>query len=388
MAMPTKNTKLMTAVELISEQGFAGMAEAMQILMNEAMLIERNRHLNAEPYERSEKRQDYANGFKPKQLKTQLGELNLNVPQVRKGDFYPSFLEKGLRSERSLKLALAEMYVQGVSTRKVNEILDELCGLNISSSEVSRAAKLLDEELQSFRERKLGQYVYLILDARYEKVRQGGCVQDSAVLVAYGVGSDGKREVLGVSVALSEAEVHWRAFLESLIERGLHGLKCIVSDAHSGLKRGLQAVVGSIPWQRCQFHLQQNAQSYVTKKSKKSQVAQSIKAIFNAENRAEAERLLELSAKKYETEMPQLANWMRENLPEGFTVFSLPQAHQRRMRTSNMAERVNQEIKRRTRVARIFPNVASCERLVTAVLMEISEQWMAGKTYLTMNEKI
>jgi len=388
MAMPTKNNKLMNAVELISEQGFAGMAEAMQILLNEAMVIERSRHLQAEPYERIETRQDYANGFKPKQLKTQLGELSLSVPQVRQGDFYPSFLEKGLRSERSLKLALAEMYIQGVSTRKVNEILEELCGLNISSSEVSRAAKLLDDELQSFRERRLGKYVYLILDARYEKVRQGGCVQDSALLIAFGVGEDGKREVLGVSVALSEAEVHWRKFLEFLVARGLHGLKCIVSDAHSGLRASLQAVLGSIPWQRCQFHLQQNAQAYVTKKTKKSAVAQSIKAIFNAENRPEAERLLELSAKKYEQEMPQLAKWMREALPEGLTIFSLPQGHQRRIRTSNMAERVNQEIKRRTRVARIFPNVASCERLVTAVLMEISEQWLAEKTYLTMNDEI
>ncbi len=387
MAMPDKNNKLINAVELISEQGFSGMAEAMQILLNEAMLVERTRHLQAEPYERADARQDYANGFKPKQLKTQLGELNLNVPQVRKGEFYPSFLEKGLRSERSLKLALAEMYIQGVSTRKVNAILEELCGLNISSSEVSRAAQLLDEELLNFRERKLGKYAYLILDARYEKVRQGGCVQDSAVLIAFGVGEDGKREVLGVSIALSEAEVHWRKFLESLQVRGLHGLRCIVSDAHSGLRASLQAVLGSIPWQRCQFHLQQNAQSYVTKKAKKSAVAQSIKAIFNAENRHEAERLLELSADKYEQEMPQLAKWMREALPEGFTVFSLPQGHQRRMRTSNMAERVNQEIKRRTRVARIFPNVASCERLVTAVIMEISEQWQAGKTYLTMNSE-
>ena len=318
MAMPTKNNKLMNAVELISEQGFAGMAEAMQILLNEAMVIERSRHLQAEPYERIETRQDYANGFKPKQLKTQLGELSLSVPQVRQGDFYPSFLEKGLRSERSLKLALAEMYIQGVSTRKVNEILEELCGLNISSSEVSRAAKLLDDELQSFRERRLGKYVYLILDARYEKVRQGGCVQDSALLIAFGVGEDGKREVLGVSVALSEAEVHWRKFLEFLVARGLHGLKCIVSDAHSGLRASLQAVLGSIPWQRCQFHLQQHAQAYVTKKTKKSAVAQSIKAIFNAENRPEAERLLELSAKKYEQEMPQLAKWMRDDLDPFF----------------------------------------------------------------------
>lgn len=387
MAMPNKNNKLINAVELISEQGFSGMAEAMQILLNEAMLVERSRHLQAEPYERAETRQDYANGFKPKQLKTQLGELSLNVPQVRKGEFYPSFLEKGLRSERSLKLALAEMYIQGVSTRKVNAILEELCGLNISSSEVSRAAQLLDEELHNFRERKLGKYAYLILDARYEKVRQGGCVRDSAVLIAFGVDENGKREVLGVSIALSEAEVHWRNFLETLQARGLQGLKCIVSDAHSGLRASLQAVLGSIPWQRCQFHLQQNAQSYVTKRAKKSAVAQSIKAIFNAENRHEAERLLELSAVKYEQEMPQLAKWMREALPEGFTVFSLPQGHQRRMRTSNMAERVNQEIKRRTRVARIFPNVASCERLVTAVIMEISEQWQAGKIYLTMSNE-
>ena len=270
MALRVNDTKISEAIELIAEKGFAGMTEAMQILFNEAMLIERSRYLQVEPYERSEWRQDYANGFKPKQLKTRLGELSLQVPQVRSSAFYPSFLEKGIRSERALKMALAEMYVQGVSTRKVDAILQELCGLQVSSTEVSRAAKLLDEELAKWKQRPLGKYPFVWVDARYEKVRQSGCVIDSAVLIAYGIHEEGKREIIGVSVSLSEAEIHWRGFLESLITRGLHGIELIISDAHSGLKAALKAVFPSIPWQRCQFHLQQNAQAYVTKQPRKA----------------------------------------------------------------------------------------------------------------------
>ena len=294
MAMQVKNSKLLEAVELISEKGFEGMLEAMQVLLNEAMIIERSRYLQLAPYERSEAREDYANGFKPKQIKTKLGEMELSVPQVRSCQFYPSFLQKGIRSEHALRLALAEMYIQGVSTRKVNAILQELCGLEITSTEVSRATKLLDEELAQWKERPLGQYVYLYLDARYEKVRQGGCIIDSAVLIAYGIAPNGKREILGATVSLSEAEVHWRQFLESLAKRGLYGLRLIISDAHIGLKSALKAVFTSIPWQRCQFHLQQNAQAYVTKANRKREVAESIRAIFNAENLVEAERLLNL----------------------------------------------------------------------------------------------
>jgi len=384
MAMHVENNKISEVVELISEKGFAGMADAMQILFNEAMLIERGRYLQVNPYERSELRHDYANGFKAKHVKTRLGELSLQIPQVRSSEFYPSFLEKGLRSERALKLALAEMYVQGVSTRNVNAILQEMCGLEISSMEVSRAAKLLDEELTQWKGRSLGKYVYLFFDARYEKVRQGGCVIDSAVLIAYGVNESGKREILGVSVSVSEAEVHWRKFFESLVKRGLHGITLIVSDAHSGLKAALRAVFPSVPWQRCQFHLQQNAQSYVTKISRKKEVAESIRAIFNAENKAEAERLLKLAVEKYEKDMPQLSQWMQDNILEGLTIFHFPLEHRRRLRTSNIAERVNQEIRRRTRVVRIFPNVESCERLIGAVVMEISEEWAAGTVYLNI----
>ncbi|MBI2774382.1 IS256 family transposase [Candidatus Dependentiae bacterium] len=384
MAVRVNDTKISEAVKLIVEKGFDGMAEAVQILFNEAMLIERNRYMQVEPYERSELRQDYANGFKPKQLKTKLGELSLQIPQVRSSDFYPSFLEKGVRSERALKIALAEMYVQGVSTRKVEKVLQELCGLQVTSTEVSRASKLLDEELRSWKTRLLGSYRFLFVDARYEKVRREGCVVDSAVLIAYGINEHGKREVLGISVSLSEAEVHWRTFLESLVKRGLHGLELIISDAHVGLKAALKAVFPSIPWQRCQFHLQQNAQAYVTKHSRKREVAETLRAIFNAQNKSEAERLLKLAIDYYQKDMPPLSQWMEENITEGLTVFHFPSEHRRRLRTSNMAERVNAEIRRRSRVARIFPNVESCERLVGAIVMEISEDWIAGKVYLNL----
>lgn len=386
MAITTNDRGFSALAEVLSEKGLDGLGSAVELLINEAMRIERDRHINATAYERTEMRSGYANGFKPKQLNTRLGSLNLQVPQVREGDFYPSFLERGIRSERALKLALAEMYIQGVSTRKVTSILEEMCGLEVTSMEVSRSAKLLDEEFGKWRARPLGQYIYLVLDARYEKVREGGSVIDSAVLVAYGIDSAGIRHVLGVSVSLSEAEVHWRAFFESLVSRGLHGLTGITSDAHSGLKAALRAVFPSVPWQRCQFHLQQNAQAYVPKQSMKKEVAEDIRVIFNAPNREEADRHLKLAMLKYEKTAPQLVQWMETAIPEGLTVFRFRSTHRRRLRTSNMAERVNREIKRRTKVASIFPNAASCERLVTGILIEISEEWESGKVYLSMNE--
>jgi transposase-like protein len=207
-------------------------------------------------------------------------------------------------------------------------------------------------------------------------------VVDSAVLIAYGVDEKGIRHVLGVSVSLSEAEAHWRKFLEDLVSRGLYGLTLITSDAHSGLKAALKAVFPSIPWQRCQFHLQQNAQAYVPKQSLKKEVAEDIRGIFNASNLEEAKRLLSLLVVKYEKTAPNLSKWMEENISEGLSIFNFPSEHRRKLRTSNIAERVNKEIRRRTRVATLFPNTASCERLVSAVLMEISEEWESGKVYL------
>lgn len=375
---------LLTAVcELLDEYGFDGLAEAMALLLNETMKMERSRHLRAAPYERTEGRRGYANGFKPKTVHSRLGELQLAVPQVREGDFYPVSLEKGLRSERALKVALAEMYVQGVSTRKVAAITEKLCGFAVTSSEVSRAARALDEQLAAWRERPLGAYRYVYLDARYEKVRHGGLVIDVAVLLAAGVRADGHREVLGCSVALSEQEVHWRNFLGTLKDRGLHGIQLFIGDAHAGLKAARKAIFPAVPWQRCQFHLQKNAASHVPRRSMRREVADDLRVIFNAPDAAEANRYLEQFVARYQETAPQLAAWAETAVPEGLTVFQFPAAHRRRLRTSNMLERLSREIKRRTRVATLFPNTASCQRLVTAVLMEISEEWQTGRRYLS-----
>lgn len=386
MTVNMNNTGISDLAQIISNQGMEGLGSAFQLLLNQAMLIERDRFVNAMAYERTETRTGFSNGFKPKVLKTRLGALDLSIPQVRSGDFYPSFLERGIRSERALSVSLAEMYVQGVSTRKVSAIIEELCGFQVSSSEVSRAAKLLDDELTQWRCRPLRLFKYLILDARYEKVRQGGSVVDSAVLVAFGVDDKGIRHVLGVSVSLSEAEIHWRGFLDSLVSRGLHGLLCITSDAHSGLKAAIRAVFPGVPWQRCQFHLQQNAQSYVPKHSMKKEVAEDIRIIFNASTREEADRLLKLAVIKYEKSAPQLSQWMEVNIQEGLNIFNLKNTHRKKLRTSNLAERVNRELKRRTKVVGIFPSPESCERLVTALLVEISEEWGMGNVYLSMEE--
>lgn len=387
MAQRAEDRSISDAVELLKENGFDGLAEAVTVLMNEAMLVERSEYLGARPYERSATRVGHANGFKDKTIKSRLGELPLKVPQTRDCEFYPQSLEKGLRSERALLLSIAEMYVQGVSTRRVKKIVEELCGMEVSSSQVSRAAEQLDEMLSAWRERELGSYRYIVLDAQYEKVRQGGQVLDAAVLIACGVDERGHRDVLGCSVSLSEAEVHWRAFLTGLKDRGLHGIQLIVSDAHEGLRAARKAVFPSVPWQRCHFHLQQNAGQYVPSQALRGEVAGDIRSIFNAPDLDEANHLLQKLIKKYEEKAPKLATWAEENLPEGFTVFSLPSSHRRRMRTTNLVERLNEEIRRRTRVARLFPNEASCLRLVSAVLMEIAEDWQtADKRYLAFED--
>jgi putative transposase len=386
MALAGNSNVIETVVQLLSqENGLAHMAEVVRILLNEAMKVERAQALEAEPYQRSSQRRGYANGFKPKTVNTRLGRVQVAIPQVRgEVQFYPSALERGVRSERALKLAVAEMYVQGVSTRKVTEVMQQLCGLEVSSTQVSRATQLLEEELSAWRERPLGQYRYLFLDARYEKVRHGGTVISCAVLMAIGVNLSGHRSVLGCSVSLSEAEVHWREFLGSLQARGLHGVELIISDHHAGLRAALVSRFASVPWQRCQFHLQRNALAFVPRLEMRAEVAADLRAIFDSPDRAEAERRLQLVPEKYKARAPRLSSWLDANVGEGLTVFAFPRSHWRRLRTSNLVERLSQEIKRRTRVAGLFPNEASLLRLVSAVLMEISEEWETEKIYLRM----
>ena len=371
-------------LEGLTGQGLEGLPNLIRVIVNEAMQIERVNYLQAKPYQRSEARQGYANGYKPKTVKTRVGEVTFDIPQVREGGFYPRALEKGIRSERALLLTLTEMYVQGVSTRKVAAITERVCGIQVSASQVSRSAQQLDEELKAWRTRPLGEVVYVYLDARYEKVRQGGRVRDAAILMASGVKRDGKRSILGISVSMSEAELHWRAFLEGLVKRGLSCVQLIISDNHAGMKAARKAIFTGIPWQRCQFHLQQNAGQYVPRVDMRAEVAEDIRSIFNTPDRETAETFLKKAVEKYALLAPKLADWMEVNIPEGFTVFSFPRAHQRRLRTSNYLERLSQEIKRRTRIVRVFPNEQSCLRLVSAILMEIGEEWEYGRLYLRM----
>jgi len=378
---------------LLIEHGPGAMANAFTIIMNLAMQIEREQTLKAESHQRTADRQGYANGFKPKTIRTRVGEVPLRIPQTRGyhdedgRPFYPKSLERGVRSERAMILAVAEMYCRGVSTRKVTAIVEKLCGLEVTSTQVSRAAAELDEELEAWRNRPIGEITYLVLDARYEKVRHGGAVVSCAVLTAIGITPDGKRSILGCSVELSEAEHHWRKFLQSLLDRGMHGMKLVVSDDHAGLKAARQAVMPGVPWQRCQFHTIQNAMAHVPKVAMRVDVARDIKRVFNADDAAEADRRLKDTVTRYQKSAPGLAGWLEANVPEAITVFGFPPGHRRRLRTNNGLERLNKEIKRRTRVATLFPNEASLLRLVSAVLSEISDDWETERSYLNMEAR-
>jgi len=357
-----------------------------ELIFNCVMKLEREKAIKASHYERSSNRVAYSNGFKNKTLNTRLGALKLNVPQVRGFDFYPQCIEKGCRSEKALKLAIAEMYLKGVSTRKVDRITEQLCGLNFSSTQVSRLAKELDEQFEKFRNRPLSSFNYVVFDATYIKVRRNGSVIDVATLIAYGVNSQGRREILGVSMSVSEAEVHWRGFMESLVKRGLSGVKLITSDNHLGLKEARKRVFPSVPWQRCQFHMSQNAQNYAVRKDQRKEIGQAMRDIFNASSYNIAVVLKEKICSDYEKKAPDFVRWLENNIEEGLTFFNFPRSHHKKIRTSNGLERVNKEIRRRTRVATLFPNIESALRLVTGVLVEIHEDWITGPTYLDMSE--
>ena len=374
------------AINLLLENGLAeGLPRVAEMLLNAAMLLERSAHLGAGPYERSEGRSGYANGLKEGRLATSLGALSLRVPQVRgcAEPYQPSMFEQGSRVERSLKAAIAEMYLQGVCTRRVSAVMEKLCGLEVTSTQVSRLTAELDETFEQWRNRPLQQIAHLFIDATYIKVRIDGSVRDCAVLIGIGVRrEDGKRMVLGVSAALSEAETHWRSFLHTLKERGIGIPDSVTSDAHEGLKAALRAVMNATPWQRCQYHLQQNAQAYVPKSAMKETVAADIRTVFNADSHPHAEERLQALLSKYEKSAPELCRWMQQAIPEGLTVLSMPVHMRKRLRTSNMCETLNTQIKRRTKVAGLFPNTDSILRLVTAIVMEISEEWETGKAYL------
>lgn len=390
--MQTKDDRIIAELmEQLIETGPEGMASAFTAMLNLAMRFERERHVGARAYERTPERSGYANGFKAKRVDTPAGTLTVQVPKSRGGDapFYPQALERGRRSSRAVMLAIAQMYIQGVSTRDVEKVMAELGLESLSSSQVSRAAALLDAELEAWRTRPLGAFPYLFLDARYEKVRIDGVVRDAALLSVIGIDEEGGRSVLGLSVALSEAEVHWRGFLDSLVARGLRGVRFITSDDHAGLVAARKAVFPGAVWQRCQFHLARNAIHHAPTAATRKAIGRQLRAVWNATDRASAEAELARLVKAYADSAPKLAAWLEHNVPEGLAVLSLPEEHWRRMRTANPIERaIQQELKRRTRKIRVFPNEAALERLATAILVEIDEQWIAAdRAYITMSSR-
>ena len=355
-------------LKALIEQGPSFVMELLRLGMNEAMKVEREQFLNAGAYQRTEARQGHANGFKPKTLNTGSGRVTFAIPQTRNCDFYPQSLQKGLRSERSLTMAMAEMYVQGVSTRKVKNILEKMCGLEVSSTQVSDAAKSLDEEIRLFKERPLGCFSVLYVDAEYQRVRMNGSVVDAAVLQAVGINAEGRREVVGMSVSTSEAEVHWRTFFTSLLNRGLHGVRLI--------------------WQRCYFHLCQNAQAFARKLEERKEIARTMRNIFSHSDKNDALTALRGAVQYWAgtRKHTRFAEWLENNAEESMTYYSFNEGWWRRIRTSNCIERLNKEIKKRTKVVGVFPNPESCERLVGSLLMEQHEEWMEDKAYLTDRE--
>lgn len=383
---PTNDTEIAEMMQVLMNEGMQGFPAVMARLYNLAMRFERELHLGAARYERTEARTGYANGYKPKTLKTAAGKLLLQVPQVRGSDrpFYPRSLERGSRSDRALRMAVAEMYIKGVSTRKVQSIFSELCDVDITADQVSRAMRELDEELGNWRNRPVGEVKILFADATYHKVRVDGVVVSTATFIVTGVLADGHRAVLAVDSDLSENEVHWRRVLAGLNARGMHGVRLVVSDDHDGLRAAREATLPGVPWQRCQMHLQQNAQAHVTKAALKAEVAADIRSVFNARSPEEARRLLADVVEKYSETQSKLSAWMEDNIPEGLTVFTFPAAVRQFLRTNNMEENLNRQIKSRTRLIPAFPNVDSLLRLVSAICAEISDEWeTANYRYLS-----
>jgi putative transposase len=371
---------------LLNNPGF--LREIVERVLQELLEAEMTEHVGAAPYERAEGRTGHRNGHKPRTLRTRVGTLNLLVPQDREGSFSPRLFARYQRNEKALVLALMGMYVEGVSTRKVKEVTEVLCGTSFSKSLVSRLAGGLDYELERWRNRPLEAkaYPYLFVDARYEKVRADHRVVSQGVLLVSGVREDGFREILGVEVSDTESEATYRELFRSLKARGLSGVELVVSDDHEGLKAAVSRHFQGASWQRCQVHYARNLLGMVSAARRKD-LAADLRAIFAATSREQALEMATSVARRWrEKGNEKVAEHIEEHVEECLTCLAFPESHRRRIRTTNGQERLNQEIKRRTRVVRIFPNREACLRLVTALAVEQSEEWVTDRRYLDMQE--
>lgn len=357
----------------------------MRTALQEVLEAEMTDALGAAKGERTPARLGYRSGTDPRTLITRVGKLELRVPQDRDGRFSTELFERYQRSEKALVAALAEMYVQGVSTRKVKAITEELCGHAFSASAISAVNKKLDESLRQFAERRLDEaYPYLILDARYERVREAGVIQSQAVLIAIGINWEGRRQVLAVDLANRESRSSWRDFLAKLRDRGLHGVEFVVSDDHAGLKAAIREIVPEAAWQRCYVHFLRNALDYVPRKVD-DDCLRELRWLYDRRDIAEARTDLAAWLGKWQAKYPKLCSWVEDNIEETLTFYKLPPQHHKHMKSTNMLERLNEEIKRRTHVVRIFPNAESCLRLIRALCVETHENWLEAHRYLNMD---
>lgn len=373
-------------VKALLEQDGDLLKAVVQEALQELLEVEMAEALQAGKGERTAARLGYRSGYYGRSLTTRVGTLELRVPQDRQGRFQTELFERYQRSEKALVAALAEMYVQGVSTRKVKAITEELCGHSFSASAISGVVKTLDERLGEFAGRRLDEpFPYLILDARYERIREGGAVAARAVLIAVAVDWDGRRQVLAVELANRESATSWREFLLRLKERGLHGVEFVVSDDHPGLRRAIREVLTEAIWQRCYVHFLRNARDHLPRKCV-DDCMQELRWMYDRRDLAEARRDLAAWLSRWQGRHPKLCAWVEENVEETLSYYRLPQPHHKHMKSTNMLERLNQEIKRRTHVVRIFPNEESCLRLVRALCVETHEDWLEATRYLNMGE--
>ncbi len=372
---------------LLDDPGFF-LREIVERVVQQLLEAEMTEHIGAASYERTENRTGQRNGYKPRTLRTRVGTLNLLVPQDREGTFSTRLFSRYQRNEKALVLALMEMYVEGVSTRKVKEVTEELCGTSFSKSLVSELASSLDAKLEAWRNRRLEAkaYPYLFVDARYEKVRADHRIVSQGVLIVSGVRDDGMREILAVEVADTESEATYQELFRSLKRRSLSGVEFVVSDDHKGLKAAITRHFQGASWQRCQVHYARNLLGMVSF-AKRKELGADLRGIFAASDREQALGIASTVAEKWrEKGHEKVACYLEEQIEECLTCLAFPESHRRRIRTTNGLERLNQEIKRRTRVVRIFPNRQACLRLVTALAVECSEEWVTGRRYLDIEE--
>jgi len=381
-----EDTRLPTPAReaLVDDPDF--LRDVVQGVLQRLLEAEITEHVQAAPFERSDKRRGYRNGYRERQLKTRVGKLHLLVPMDREGTFRTELFERYQRSEKALVSTLMEMYLEGVSTRKVKDITEALCGVSFGKSTVSRLVGELDGDLSAWRERRLEgvAYPYLVVDARYEHVRVDGRVVSQGVLVVKGVRDDGRREILAVEVADTESEATYEELFKGLKDRGLNGVQLVTSDDHRGLVKAIQRHFQGASWQRCQVHFQRDALGKVAKRHRKA-LAGDVRAVFAAPTREWALKAAWGVVERWSASHPAVARWVEEGIEDTLACFSFPEPHRRRIRSTNGLERFNEELKRRTRVVRIFPNRDACLRLVTALCVEQSEEWLSGRRYLDMS---